>query len=221
MELNSWFTPARWKLIEKITEKPLSPTELAQITKSSVANITYQLKILEAYGIVKGETLHTNKSGKPRTIYSLKNKSVYLLIMKEGFSASKILSLSGIRELIFTVFFFDEISKQYLVLKFFLDNYELFDKCDAVALIKDKSDADLDFLIITKKVDEIRGKYSNVHIKDEHDKDHKIACWTHSENELVEGLSKNEKYFLDILKNNFILYDPNQIINKIKGGKNN
>jgi len=142
-------------------------------------------------------------------------------MMKEGFSDNKTLSISGIRELIFTVFFFDEISKQYLILKFFLNNYELFDKCDAVALIKNKSDADLDFLIITNKVDEIRGNYSNVHIKDEHNKDRKIACWTHSQNELIEGLNKNEKYFQDILKDNFVLYDPNLIINKIKGDKNN
>jgi DNA-binding MarR family transcriptional regulator len=68
-ELNTEiFLNNKWIILKEIAESPQSPSDLALKTNTSLSNITQQLKLLEAYQIVRREKSEEKNTGKPRTI---------------------------------------------------------------------------------------------------------------------------------------------------------
>jgi len=72
----------------------------------------------------------------------------------------------------------------------------------------------IELFLITDHVDEIRSKFSNIFIEDHGGKTKKIINWTHNEFELNDGLNRKDRYYMDMLKNVSILYDPQGILLK-------
>ena len=65
MDYGTILTDSKWNIIKELSEKEQTPTELADKTKTTLANISQQLRLLEAYGIVKKE--RTESSKKPES----------------------------------------------------------------------------------------------------------------------------------------------------------
>ncbi|MEM2139161.1 MAG: ArsR family transcriptional regulator [Candidatus Woesearchaeota archaeon] len=71
MEFETLFSSTRWEILKTLSEKKLSPIELADKLKTTSANISQQLRLLELAGLIKSEKLSNSDKGKPRIVYSL------------------------------------------------------------------------------------------------------------------------------------------------------
>jgi len=68
--------------------------ELAAEIKTTSANISQQLRLLELGGLVKSEKTSNVDKGKPRVIYSLAGNNAYLILASPNFTEKKMISLS-------------------------------------------------------------------------------------------------------------------------------
>lgn len=209
------FSSNKWVLIKEIAEKSQSPSDLAEKTKTSLSNIVQQLKLLEAYGIVKKEKAEpTNTNGKPKMIYSINKELAYIIYLKEG-QAQKALfkiepTLKGILNMIFA-----SNEDNYFLSKFFFQNEDILKKCKSISLIKSTRDS-IELFLITDHVDEIRAKFSNTFVQDLAGKTKKIVNWTHNEHEIEEGLHRKDKYFIDLIKNAVSIGPSEEVFKHIK-----
>lgn len=89
MELDSFLASPRWEILSLISERPSSPIELAEKTKTTVSFISQQLKLLEAAQIVKKTKTGAFEKGKPRNLFSISQDFLYLTILTNGFSEKK------------------------------------------------------------------------------------------------------------------------------------
>ena len=71
MELDSFLASPRWEILSLISERPSSPIELAEKTKTTVSFVSQQLKLLEAAQIVKKTKTGAFEKGKPRNLFSI------------------------------------------------------------------------------------------------------------------------------------------------------
>ena len=85
MDLETLFTNSKWGILEKIAQKPMSPLQLSTTLNTSPANVSQQIKLLEMAGLLDKERVSTRETGKPRTLFSLKDDFSYLIsVSKEG-----------------------------------------------------------------------------------------------------------------------------------------
>jgi DNA-binding transcriptional ArsR family regulator len=212
-EIPDILTSSRWQLLKELAQEEQSATELADTLGTSVSNVTQQLKILEAYNIIISRKSVEKVVGKPKIIYSIKDDIVYAAMLKNGKAEKKIFKLEGFNGFLYNMIFTTGADDSFYILKFMLKHEELLKRCKACGFIKSSKDS-VELFILTEHVDEIRARFSNLFIEDVNGKTKKIINWTHNEWEINDGLSRKDKYFLDMLWNVEILYDPNGLLAK-------
>ena len=65
MELEGLFSGTKWDILRLIAKEPRNPLELARVLGTSIANISQQLRLLEAAGLVRKEKVSNRERGKP------------------------------------------------------------------------------------------------------------------------------------------------------------
>ncbi|HLD86585.1 MAG TPA: MarR family transcriptional regulator [Candidatus Nanoarchaeia archaeon] len=95
MEKESFFTDNRWHLLAQLSKGPSSPTQLAQTLNTTIANISQQLKLLEAIGLVKKERVRNRDKGKPRMLFSLSQDTALLAPTAKNFAHRTLIPLSS------------------------------------------------------------------------------------------------------------------------------
>ena len=93
MELETLLTGSKWEIIELLAEEKLSPIELAKKLNTTVANISMQLRLLQAAGLVKKERTGSAGAGKPRVLFSLSDNYGFITVFSKGFAQKKLLKL--------------------------------------------------------------------------------------------------------------------------------
>lgn len=198
MNYNELLTDARWNLIKELSEKDQTPTDLAKKTSTSIANISQQLRLLEAYGFVKKDRQKNSKEpGKPKTIFSLNKELVQITTITDNFSERKNLELDYIQKAILNLWILEKKENQYFLEKFIYCNQDLIKKIDAIGIVKTEADK-IELLILTEALSEIREKYSNQTIDNIAGEKKKIICWTHNLEEIKQGLRSNNEHFINI-----------------------
>jgi DNA-binding MarR family transcriptional regulator len=209
-------TNNKWQLLKEIAEQNQSPTELAEKTGTSISNVTQQLKLLEAYNIIRKEKdTEKNTIGKPKTIYSLNHEFVYATMLKHGRAEKKHFKIDGFTKTLFNILFLINTDDIFFMIKFMIQHEDLVKKCKAVGILRSGKDS-IELFLITDHVDEIRGKFSNMFIEDLNGHTKKIINWTHNDYEIIDGLNKKDRYYLDMLRNSQTVYDPQDALSKYK-----
>ncbi|RJQ15478.1 transcriptional regulator [Candidatus Woesearchaeota archaeon] len=131
MEHETLYTASKWNVLEALGNGKMSPQELAQVCKTSVANISQQLRLLELAGIVKTERISNRDKGQPRLLYSLVSERAYIIATGKGFVSKKTVHLSPFRKALLRIWFLDD-GKNALLEKVFLDLEKHLSKIDAV-----------------------------------------------------------------------------------------
>jgi len=214
------FSNNKWNILKEIAESPQSPSDLALKTNTSLSNITQQLKLLEAYQVVRKEKSEEKNSGKPRMIYSLNVEIAYGVILKNGRAERKLLYVDHGNELLFDIVFSMNQEDLMFMLKFAFKYEEVLKKCKSIGFLKSSKDS-IELFLITDHLDDIRSKFSNIFIEDNHGKTKKIINWSHNEFEINDGLHRKDKYFMDMIRNVKIIHDPSNILTNIKGVREN
>ncbi|MFC2135624.1 ArsR/SmtB family transcription factor [Bacteroidota bacterium] len=220
MEYGALLTDSKWDIIKELSIKEQTPTDLAAKASTSLANISQQLRLLEAYRLVKKEKKVQNKQpGKPRTVYSIDKEINYVIAVSDNYAVKKELELDYFQKAIFNMCVAGSNENIYFIEKFFITNEEVVKKCDAVGLVRE-DESKIELLLITKHIQSIREKYSNQSVENLEGKKKTIVCWTHNMDEMEEGLKTKNEHFLNLTKNLFPIIEKDLLIKKILEIKN-
>ncbi|MBU0471672.1 MAG: winged helix-turn-helix domain-containing protein [Nanoarchaeota archaeon] len=209
-------TESRWNIIKELSKEKQTPTELAKKTGTSIANVSQQLRLLEAYKLVKREKrIFENKPGKPKTLFSIGKEIIHLTYISKEKSEKKELELDFIQKAIINLWLNVNKEDVYFLEKFFVLNEALINKCQAAAITKTNHEQ-IELLIITKDVNEVREKYSNQTITNLEGKHKKVVCWSHTIEEIEQGLNNKEEYYTTLTSNMKSFLDKESIMEKIR-----
>ena len=220
-ELNTEiFSTNKWVILKEIAENPQSPSDLALKTNTSLSNISQQLKLLEAYQILRRDKSEEKSTGKPRTIYSLNIELAYALILKKGMAERKVFYVDHNNEMFFNILFSINPEDLMFMLKFSFKYEDILKKCKSIGFLKSTRDS-IELFLITDHLDEIRSKFSNIFVDDHLGRAKKIVNWSHNEFEINDGLNRKDKYFMDMIKNVQIIHDSSGVLAHIKEVREN
>lgn len=214
MDYGALLTESKWNIIRNLSETEQTPTELAEKTNTSLANISQQLRLLEAYGIVIKERRGSmKKPGKPRTIFSLGKEINHIISISNFGAVKKNLELDYFQKAILNILLVNKGLSYYLE-KFFIEKDEVIKKCDAIGLIPTQ-DEKIELLLITDHVQNIRDKYSNQDIENLEGEKKTIICWTHSIKEIEEGIKSKNEHFIKLIEHIIPIMNKNHILENI------
>ena len=94
MDLETLLTGTKWEIIEILSTRPSSPSELAKNLQTTIANISQQLRLLQTAGLVKKQRTGSAKPGKPRMLFSLSDNYAFITVLSKGFAKKKLIKIS-------------------------------------------------------------------------------------------------------------------------------
>jgi DNA-binding Lrp family transcriptional regulator len=199
---------SKWQILKILSKNPQTPKQLADRLGTTIANMSQQLKLLEAYGFLKKVRAdrgpNARKTKDLRVMYSLVKGKTWLINVMPGSVKRKELKQTPEITFLVNLLLLDLKEEHPFVLNFFL-NSSLMDYIDSIYHLKsDKSEINL--LVITKKLEHFREAKSSLKVKYKSE-ERTIRFWSHTPQELKEGLSKKEKYFQDLVSQAELLFE--------------
>ncbi|MGY4884306.1 MAG: winged helix-turn-helix domain-containing protein [Nanobdellota archaeon] len=155
MELDSFLASPRWEILKIISEKPSSPIEIAEKTKTTVSFVSQQLKLLEAAQIVSKEKTGAFEKGKPRNLFSISKDILYSVFLTNGFSEKKSLDLEDYQKSIFKVWLLENKHLQYFLEDFIYKIKDHFQNIGAIFVDTKKLNPSLIIFLEDKKTQQI------------------------------------------------------------------
>ncbi len=152
MELDSFLASPRWEILKIISEKPSSPIEIAEKTKTTVSFISQQLKLLEAAQIVSKEKTGAFEKGKPRNLFSISKDICYSILLTNGFGEKKNLDLEDYQKSIFKIWLLENKSSQFFLEEFIYKVKDNFKSIYAIFADIKKSNSSLIIFLEDKKI---------------------------------------------------------------------
>src|SRR3989344_7343405 len=105
MEMESMFTEQKWNILRELSSEKASPLQLAEKLNTTMANISQQLRLLEASNLVKKEKIKNRDKGKPRTLFSLTHDHAYIIPTMSNFAEKKLLKVEDHHRIILKIWF--------------------------------------------------------------------------------------------------------------------
>lgn len=157
MEQETLFTSSKWEILKLLEKGSASPIELASLSRTSVANVSQQLRLLEMAGLVKSERISNRDKGQPRILYSLAGNSCYMISTASNFVNKKHHTMSDFNKIILKIWFHPQQELHYFIEKGFWQIDQHVPKLDALAV--STSPEGLNFHLVT---DQKLGDFSPV-----------------------------------------------------------
>lgn len=199
MDLDSFLAAPKWDILKIISEKPSSPIEIADITKTTVSYVSQQLKLLEARGIVVKTKTGAYEKGKPRNVYSISHEFAHVSLLTHGFSDKKKILLDDHKKILLKIWLLENSLFHFPLEKFFVLIDDVLDLIGAIDCKQTKLNVQLTFYVTDKKaISEIKLVAKSIPL---------IAC-------LFEPLSALEKNSREAL---YSLYENSDILNRERG----
>lgn len=220
MEFEDLLTKSKWSILKELAKGDKSAVDIARKTNQSTANVTQQLVILEAHGLVKKakKEEHQERPGKPKTPYSLSQELFAFSFLKSGMAEKSIIKLREadlFPKFILNAYFTLKEEDHYPVIKYVCES-EILKKADSIGFLK-SNEKEIELFVITEEqLHDFREKFSNYNITCLDGKTKKIISWSHNKKEVEEGLGKKEEYFINLVKNSKELVDKKESLAKIK-----
>ncbi len=199
MEQETLFTASKWQILQLLSERSLSPIELAAASNTSVANVSQQLRLLEMAGLVKSERVPNRDKGQPRILYSLSGNHSFLIATSNDFVEKKLFRLSNYNKVILRIWFLDKPELHYYLEKAFWHIEEHLPKISAIALDK-STENPLNLIVFTQ---EKLGKLSPMSFTGPDGAARQVAFTTAHPDKPAKELAKADLYQL---------YDPGNIV---------
>jgi len=121
------FSEQKWNILKSLSYGKSSPLQLAEKLNTTMANISQQLRLLEATNLVKKEKVKNRDKGKPRTLFSLNGDSAYLALAMQGFAGKTLLKVGEHQKIILRIWFLgpeisEKVESVYWKVKPLMDN---------------------------------------------------------------------------------------------------
>lgn len=95
MDIETLLTGSKWEIIELLAKSTSSPLELAKKLNTTIANISQQLRLLQAAGLIKKQRTSEVKPGKPRMLFSLVDDFCFIIVFSKNLTKKKLVRLDA------------------------------------------------------------------------------------------------------------------------------
>ncbi|MFH2020137.1 MAG: winged helix-turn-helix domain-containing protein [archaeon] len=215
VDLETMFTESKWKILTELAKSASSPSQLAKSTGTSVANISVQLKLLEAMGFVRIEKLSNISKGEPRKLYSLNRAICYMILSTSQTSGKKLIELEDDMIPYFSVWLLKDNDISRVLIKYLCSNEVL------------QESSSLGYLGLKDGIIELVALHpdpAKLHELSERNvsffqKNFIIQLHSHSIEDFRKGFENKEEYFNNTIKRVFILKDRDNVLSKMKKGE--
>lgn len=163
MELELLFSDQKWNILRSLSEGKFSPLQLAEKLNTTMANISQQMRLLEAANLVKKEKVRNRDKGKPRTLFSLSDDCAYLIPTMNDFAAKKLLKVNDHHRIILRIWFLENPELHPQLERFYWKIEPLIEKVTAILINSDSRE----IIIVSTNPSEIEkaaGKLKNLSI---------------------------------------------------------
>jgi len=140
MELELLFSDQKWNILRSLSEGKFSPLQLAEKLNTTIANISQQMRLLEAANLVKKEKVRNRDKGKPRTLFSLSDDCAYLIPTMNDFAAKKLLKVNDHHRIILRIWFLENPELHPQLERFYWKIEPLIEKVSAILINSDSKD---------------------------------------------------------------------------------
>lgn len=208
-----------WAIVEELSKKDQTPTELAKKLNMSVANADHYLSILGKNSIVKKiSRIKTNKKGRPFNLYSLDKGFIYIVEVIPKESKQIFLEAAEDVKLQLRIWQLPHKEIHYHIAKFWWQIQDQIEKIQAIAIFGSavKEDflksSDIDILVISpdKKM-----QLSTVITKPD-DKSRMLNVQIFTEEEFRDLFVKGSKFANETIKTMHLIYDPKNFLWSLK-----
>lgn len=134
MELDSFFSSPRWDILKIIINRPSAPIEIAEQIKTTTSFVSQQLKLLEAAGLVKKEKTGAFEKGKPRSLFSISEESLYMVPLAKNAPEKTLITLSIENKVIVNIWCLEDTKLQIPLQKFFWQIQQYLEKINLIAI---------------------------------------------------------------------------------------
>lgn len=134
MEQETLYTATKWDILKALADGKKSPQQLSTACKTSLANVSQQLRILELAGVVSVERLPNREKGQPRLLYGLKGNHAFLIATMPGLVEKNSLALSPLQKTTLTIWLLVEPARHAFVERAFWNLHDHWDKIDELYL---------------------------------------------------------------------------------------
>lgn len=197
MRVNYLFSGSKWAILESLAKQAQSTSELAKELKTSQANISQQLKQLELAGLIKRR--RAQQSNK-HYLYSIDKPYTHVVHVGPGIAQQQTRTASPYQNLLSALYTHKHASA--LITAIF-GNPDLFSHANAIGILRRKQP---EILVLAENVDSFRENASQTITTI--DGKQQIAIWSHTPKELMQGIANKEEYYLSLLEETNIAYDP-------------
>ena len=179
MEIETLFTEQRWYILKSLSNSSLSPLQLAESSNTTIANISQQLRLLEASDLVKKEKIRNRDKGKPRALFSLTDDYAYLITTMNRFAKKRLLALNDFNKVILRILFLKNQDLHYYIIKLYLKIEEFLPQLDTIAV--NYSEDNIKLILVGDKSKEIKKKLNITSIKGNTTKKVEISAYSYLE----------------------------------------
>jgi DNA-binding transcriptional ArsR family regulator len=210
VDVESVFSDIRWSIISQLAKSPQSPSELSKNVKTSLANISVQMRLLEAMGMVEMKRPEYG-TGTARKIYNLKHPICYLTLASQVAIGKKLIPITDDSIAYFSAWLIREEHGPQLVLKV-LSNHDSLRTSESIGYLGLK-DAVLELLIVNKE----RLEFGDTTISCL-DKTYTLKVKSYSVVSFVDGFNAKEEEIISLVRKVQMLKDQGALISTLKRG---
>jgi predicted transcriptional regulator len=149
MELAPMFMEQRWNILQQLSRQSLSPLQLAGMTNTTIANISQQLRLLEAAGLVSKMKIPNRDRGQPRTLFSLMDNYAYIVSLMDNYAEKKLVKLNESQKSLLKILSIDDQDQRKKAEELYFKLREFNGKIEANAL--DLSEESVLFAVCSDK----------------------------------------------------------------------
>jgi len=203
---------SKWQILKILSKYPQTPKQLADRLGTTIANMSQQLKLLEAYGFLKKTRADKGQFGRKnkdlRILYTLVKSKTWLTVVGPGNVKKKELKSNAESTLLVNLLLIDTKDEVPYLLNFFLNNV-IVDHIDGAYFIK-SDEKEIHLFIVTKKLEHFRESKSALKVKYKGE-ERTIRFWSHTIEEIKTGLVNKEDYFVKTVSELVPVYEKEKI----------
>lgn len=215
MELAGLFTEQKWNILKLLSEEEFSPLQLSQRSKTTMANISQQLRLLEASSLVGKRKIPNRDRGKPRTLFHIRKDFGYLIQVRQGFAEKKLVELDDFHKIFMTIWFLNDRSLHYFLEKWLFKIEPFLSQIEGILINEKMQGEKIAVTIVSKKAQDLKKKISAVEIRDNEGTIRVITadCVDLSQ---LKSLASNHKGIFSQKEGLLVLYDPEKSLSFIQ-----
>lgn len=235
----------RWDIIREVALNNSSPKSVASKLGITLASASQQLRYLEALGYLKRQRVDKGKGGRSgrqdssRVMYSVSRRMLSLASIQQGSAIRGEIKPTTYNQFLVNVMVSESRQEAPFIIKFYHEREDLINHAEGMFLIRtgespsapkgseaDKAQSsdkahqsDIHFLVITDNLTLFRQQTSSVEVTFGGET-RRIRFWSHTFNEVKQGVLRKEQYFLNQVQNSVPLIEKKAgILVDLIGGK--